>query len=378
LSLQANEPIGLLDRTPNSTVPQAAFTYEALLQRVIFGEGSLARAAEEETETRRPPMPANWVLSLPDLQDDDVERCGGKAASLGKLVRMGAAVPPGFCILAEALDETVAANNLAAPIAAIAANLNFEDFAAVEKSTGDIRDMIAGATIPAALSDAIAAHYRALVTADNRYVAVRSSVAVRGTAISSFPGMMDTYHFIVGEEDVIAKVRECWASLWSSRAAHLRHHKRIPHDKGIIAPIVQLMVNSDTAGVLFTANPVTKDRGEMIIEANWGLGESVVSGRSMNDYFVLDKASLATRQRKIAKKTLMVVMDDSRGSGRIELPVPSDRSTLPTLSDAQLVELGGLGKMIESHYGFSVDIEWAYQDLHLYILQARKIRDLGE
>ena len=240
------------------------------------------------------------------------------------------------------------------------------------------RGTILAATVTRSWAVATRSSSRALVTADNRYVAVRSSVAVRGTAISSFPGMMDTYHFIVGEEDVIAKVRECWASLWSSRAAHLRHHKRIPHDKGIIAPIVQLMVNSDTAGVLFTANPVTKDRGEMIIEANWGLGESVVSGRSMNDYFVLDKASLATRQRKIAKKTLMVVMDDSRGSGRIELPVPSDRSTLPTLSDAQLVELGGLGKMIESHYGFSVDIEWAYQDLHLYILQARKIRDLGE
>lgn len=321
-------------------------------------------------------MSANKVLSLRDLQDDDVERCGGKAASLGKLLRMGATVPPGFCILAKALDDTLAANNLHAPIAEIAAGLNFEDFAAVEKSTGDIREMIAGAAIPSSLSDAIGKRYRELVTPDNCYVAVRSSVAVRGTTISSFPGMMDTYHYVVGEDDVIAKVRECWASLWSSRAAYLRHHKGIPHDAGIIAPVVQLMVNPETAGVLFTANPVTKDQGEVIIEANWGLGESVVSGRSMNDCFILDKSSLAIRKKKIAPKTLMVVMDGGRGSGRIEVPVPSERSNLPTLSDVQLAELGAVGKTIESHYGFGVDIEWAYQGPQLFILQARRIREL--
>ncbi len=306
-------------------------------------------------------MAANKVLSLRDLQDHDVGRCGGKAASLGKLLRMGATVPPGFCILADALEETLASNDLHAPIAEIAASLDFEDFAAVEKSTGVIREMIANAAIPRSLSDAIGERYQQLVTPDNCYVAVRSSVAVRDTGISSFPGMMDTYHYVRGVDEVIAKVLQCWASLWSSRAAYLRHHKGISHDQGIIAPVVQLMVSPETAGVLFTANPVTKDRGEVIIESNWGLGKSVVSGRSMNDYFILDKSSLEVRKKKIANKTLMVVMDGGRGSGRIEVPVPSERSTLATLSDVQLAELGAVGKTVEDHYGFSVDIEWAYQ-----------------
>jgi pyruvate,water dikinase len=136
------------------------------------------------------------------------------------------------------------------------------------------------------------------------------------------------------------------------------------------------MVNSDTAGVLFTANPVTKDKTEVMVESNWGLGESVVSGKSMNDYFVLDKATLTVREKKIAHKTVMVVADDGRGSGRIELPVPVERATLTTLSDTQLLELADFARRIEAHFGFNVDVEWAYENGRLYILQARKIRDL--
>jgi pyruvate,water dikinase len=235
---------------------------------------------------------------------------------------------------------------------------------------------MASVGIPSLLSRDICDQYSALVTPNNRFVAVRSSVAVKDTAISSFPGMMDTYHYVLGEDQVLEKVRECWASLWSARAAYMRHHKRIPHQKAIIAPVVQLMVNSDTAGVLFTANPVTKDKTEVMIESNWGLGESVVSGKSMNDYFVLDKATLTVRDKKIAHKTVMVVADDGRGSGRIELPVPAERAMLTTLSDAQLLELAEFGRRIEAHYGFNVDVEWAYEGGRLFILQARKIRDM--
>ena len=96
----------------------------------------------------------------------------------------------------------------------------------------------------------------------------------------------------------------------------------------------------------------------------------------MNDYFMLDKATLTIRQKKIARKTLMIMADDGRGSGRAELPVPAERATVTTLSDAQLLELAEFGRRIEAHYGFNVDVEWAYEDGQLYILQARKIRDL--
>ena len=319
---------------------------------------------------------ATYTVSLQDIREDEVERCGGKATNLGKLARMGAEVPAGFCIAAEALSHVLDTEGLTGRIEQLARGLDFHDVANVERGCGEIRALIASARIPEQLSRDICARYIGLVTPNNRYVAVRSSVAVRDTLISSFPGMMDTYHYVLGEDQVLEKVRECWASLWSARAAYMRYNKRIAHQNAIIAPIVQLMVNSETAGVLFTANPVTKDKTEVLIEANWGLGESVVSGKSMNDYFVLDKATLAVRQRKIAHKTLMTVADGDRGSGRIELPVPPARAVQPTLSETQLQELAEYGRRIETNFGFSVDVEWAYDDGHLYILQARKIRDL--
>jgi phosphoenolpyruvate synthase/pyruvate phosphate dikinase len=316
------------------------------------------------------------ILALERIPDGAAEHWGGKATNLGKLIRLGANVPPGFCISAEALDCTVAAAQIKHEIEDAASTFNYDDFADVENKARHIRNLIEIAQMPSDLEQSIRTHYAALVSQANRFVAVRSSVAVRGTSIASFPGMMDTYHYVLGEAEVLDKVRECWASLWSSRAIHIRHHRKIPHAQAIIAPVVQLMVNADSAGVLFTANPITKDLRECIIEANWGIGESVVSGRSMTDSFILDKRTGKVKQRAIAAKTMMVVMDDDRGHGRKEVPVPSDRANLPTLSDAQLAELCAIGRLIEDHFAFPADIEWAYQGGKLYLLQARKIRNL--
>ena len=205
-----------------------------------------------------------------------------------------------------------------------------------------------------------------------RHVSVRSSVAVRGSPVSSFPGMMDTYHYVLGQEQVLERVRGCWASLWTARAAFTRHRRGIAHDRGLIAPLVQLMVDADTAGVLFTANPVTKSEAEIVIESNWGIGESVVSGRSRNDFYVVAKDGLAVRERQIASKTVMVTLDRGAGSGRKEQDVPSSLATSPTLSDDQLVELSQTGQRIEEHFGFPVDVEWAYAGGTLYVLQARR------
>lgn len=318
-----------------------------------------------------------YVLSLEDVGQADLPRCGGKAAGLGELIRLGVRVPGGFCIVGDALSHVVEANGLGQQIAGLAASLNFDDYGAVEQKTGAIRSLIASATIPDDLERELRERYRGLVTEAQKYVAVRSSVGVKQSSISSFPGMMDTYHYVLGESQVLEKIRECWASLWTARAAYARHRQQIAHENGVIAPVVQLMVDSEMAGVLFTANPITRSAGEIVIESNWGLGESVVSGKSMNDFFALDKATLAVKQRRIVEKTVMVTMDD-HGSGRTERPVPANRAKEASLSDAQLAELGAAGKRIEDHFRFSVDVEWAFQDKILYILQARKIRNLDK
>ena len=319
-----------------------------------------------------------YTLSLDEIDQHDVQRCGGKGANLGELTQIGARVPPGFCVIADALAYLFEANGLEGRIAEVASRLDFDDLNALETATGEIRRLIADATLPADLEAEIRDRYRALVSDANRYVAVRSSVAVKDSPISSFPGMMDTYHYVLGETELLEKIRECWASLWTARAAFARHRQGIPQDGGLIAPVIQLMVNADSAGVMFTAHPITNATDLIVIESNWGIGESVVSGRSMNDFYVLDKETLGVRERRIARKNVMVTMDLGRGSGRLEQAVPPERASEPTLSDDQLVELGRTGKVIEDHFGFNVDMEWAYQDGTLYVLQARRIRSVGK
>lgn len=318
-----------------------------------------------------------YTLALQDITKDLVEQCGGKGANLGELTHLGVRVPPGFCITADALPYLIDSNSLNGPIADIAARLDFEDLNALEADTAGMRTMIAAAQIPSDLEAEIRDGYRALVSDQNKYVAVRSSVAVKDSNISSFPGMMDTYHYVLGELDLLDRIRECWASLWTARAAFARHRQDISHDRGLIAPVIQLMVDADIAGVLFTANPITEATTEIVIESNWGIGESVVSGKSMNDFYVLDKDSLAVKERRVARKNVMVTMDHGRGSGRIEREVPLARATEPTLSEAQLDELGRTSKRIEDHFGFNVDVEWAYQGGTLYVLQARRVRTVA-
>jgi pyruvate,water dikinase len=320
---------------------------------------------------------SSYVRPLESVGKDDVQQCGGKGANLGELTQLGVRVPPGFCIVADALPYVLEVNSLTAPIAEAAARLTFDDSKALEAETARIRSLIASATIPADLEAAILDRYRGLVDERNRYVAVRSSVAVKDSPVSSFPGLMDTYHYVLGEDEVLARIRECWASLWTARAAFVRHRQGIAHDRGLIAPIVQVMVDADTAGVLFTANPVSSARDEIVVESNWGIGESVVSGTAVADYYLLDKETLRAKTARIPRKTVMVTIDDARGAGRSEREVPEELAEQATLSDAQLAELGAAGKEIARHFGFEVDMEWAYQDGTLYVLQARRIRNLA-
>jgi pyruvate,water dikinase len=321
---------------------------------------------------------SRFVQPIDLLDPDDIEKCGGKAASLGILTRLGMRVPPGFCILDDAFLHLLEANSLNDQIAAIIPELDFDDYENIDKNTGQIRSLIEESIIPGDLEKDIGDRYADLVDDVNRFVAVRSSVSVRNSDVSSFPGMMDTYHYVLGIEDVLLKVRECWASLWTTRAAFARHQQNVAQNSGVIAPVVQLMVKSEIAGVLFTANPINKYTGDIVIESNWGLGESVVSGKSMNDFYILDKDSLDIKQEQISPKTVMVTMDEAKGSDRIEISVPEELASVPTLSENHLKALGEAGKRIEEHFGFNVDVEWAFQEDTLYILQTRKIRGLEE
>ncbi|MFH1950223.1 MAG: PEP/pyruvate-binding domain-containing protein [Pseudomonadota bacterium] len=319
-----------------------------------------------------------FVKMFGEMTKRDIQEAGGKAANLGELEQNGFNVPPGFCVTSNALFHLIEHNSLQPKIDAVVSTLDYEDYEGMEEKTSEIRDLISNAQIPDDLYQEISQSIKDLYQTDEPFVAVRSSVSVKDSPISSFPGMMDTYHYLKGEEEIVKHIKMCWASLWTVRATINRFHKGIDHHLGLIAPIVQKMVHSEVAGVLFTANPITSVRDEMVIEANWGLGESVVSGKSMNDFFVITKSPLALKDKRISKKTLIISFDEEKGYGRREIEPEPDKMDAPTLTEKQALELGDMGLKIEEVFGFPQDIEWAYEKGALYILQTRNIRTLKE
>jgi len=198
-----------------------------------------------------------FIRRFEEINKDMSQECGGKASHLGELTSLKLNVPKGFCVVALAFNNHLKHNNLDELIEEIAHDIDYNNFQDLEQKTGKIRLLIERADIPPEIEKEIIENYRGLLEDEPEpFVAVRSSVAVRESSISSFPGMMDTYYYLRGGQTIAANVKRCWASVWSARAASTRKTKGVEHSKAIIAPIVQKMVNARTAGVMFTLNPV--------------------------------------------------------------------------------------------------------------------------
>jgi len=318
-----------------------------------------------------------FTKEFEEINKDMSQECGGKAAHLGELTSLGLNVPKGFCVVGEAYYHHLKNNNLEDRIAAIADSTNFEDFQDIEEKTSRIRSLIENAPMPREIEKEIIESYENLSQeASEPFVAIRSSVAVKDSTISSFPGMMDTYHYIRGTKDVVENVRNCWASAWSGRASFARYNKRIDHRRGVIAPTIQLMVNSESAGVAFTVNPVSGQKNEIVIESNWGLGEAVVSGKCLCDFYIVEKKQYTVKEKRIARKEQTFIQAEGGGSQWVQ--VEPEKVDQPTLTNAQVEEICKTACMIEDHYGYPQDVEWAYEKGDLYILQARRARVGGE
>lgn len=320
-----------------------------------------------------------YVKRIDKMTKEEFQETGGKAANLGEMTRNGFNVPGGFCVTGKLLDYLLESGDLMPKIMEIVGIMNYDDYGDIENKSADIRAMITEVPIPENLLGEIKEQINGLKspTGEDPFVAVRSSVAVKDSAISSFPGMMDTYHFIKGEEQIIEHIRKCWASLFTARAMYRRHQQNIPQDKGVIAPVVQKMVNADVAGVMFTANPITSARDEIVIEANWGLGESLVSGAAIVDYFVLTRGNPPQiKEKRVQNKNIMVTVDKEKGVSRKKYELTGSMITDCTLTDEQLIELAELGPQIEEIFQYPQDIEWAYEKGELFILQSRNIKGL--
>jgi len=314
------------------------------------------------------------------LRVTDIPLVGGKNASLGEMINASMPVPPGFAITAYSyerfLQETGLNEQIYKVIKEIITDVN--DPKQYDIASKKIRELIEKSSVPKDIETAIKSAYKELnkrLDLKDAFVAVRSSATAEDLPDASFAGQQETYLNVKGVDELIEKVLKCWSSLFTPRAIFYRNEKGFAHDKVFISVGVQKMVHSRAAGVMFTINPVTGNADEIVIEGNYGLGESVVSGAVNPDDFVVDKNSVKIKERRIAKKTIQYIRDPSTGK-TIHLDVPDDKQKVPCVNDEEIQKLAELAKLIEKHYGKPMDIEWAIdQDLpfprSIFVVQAR-------
>ncbi len=313
-----------------------------------------------------------FILNL-DSSQATLDRVGGKGASLARMAAAGLPVPPGFHITTGAYRRYVEENNLGDRILSAAAQPQANDLAALERASEQIQSLIAQGTIPGDVAELIRQWYGGLGA--DAEVAVRSSATAEDLPGMSFAGQLESYLNVRGGDEVIDAVKRCWASLWTGRAIGYRQRQGIRPEDVNMAVVVQQLVAAEVAGVVFTANPVTGARDELMINAAWGLGEAIVSGRVTPDTIVINKRTGAIASQEIASKEVMTVRSDE---GTREEPVPADKRQRAALEPAQAAELARLGMKIEQLYGQAMDIEWAMCDGRIFIVQARPVTALPE
>jgi rifampicin phosphotransferase len=322
--------------------------------------------------------PLPLVAPLDRFDHTDLELAGGKGANLGELTRAGFDIPPGFVITTAAYDLLLKNNGLQARIADMLASLDSEDPASVTQVSQRIRQSIQTATIPAQVSKEIINAYRRL---GHEAVAVRSSATTEDLPAAAFAGQQETLLNVSGDQAVLDAVRTCWASLWSERAIAYRAHQKVDQATVKLAAVVQQMVPAQAAGVMFTANPVSGARGELVIDANPGLGEAVVGGMVTPDHFVVSKRSRRVIGQSIGRRE--VIIRAKAGGGTEQISPGEGQNTMPAVPPPAIERLTQLGIKIERHYGTPQDIEWAWVSNganagKILILQARPITALPE
>jgi rifampicin phosphotransferase len=311
------------------------------------------------------------IIALGDTSAT-LEQVGGKGASLAHLAAAGLPVPSGFHVTTAAYRRFVAENGLQEQILAAVSAVAADDPATLDAASGHIARLFAERAMPEDVADAIRQAYAALGGGDLP-VAVRSSATAEDLPELSFAGQQETYLNIRGDALVLAAVKRCWASLWTARAIGYRARHGIAPTDVSLAVVVQELVPADAAGILFTANPLTGARDQLLIDAAWGLGEAIVGGQVTPDTVVVDKASGTILEQQISAKDVMTVRTRE---GTHEEAVPADRRTAAVLSPVQGAELARIGVRIEELYGQPMDIEWALHEGHFSIVQARPITTL--
>ncbi len=313
------------------------------------------------------------ILPL-DSKQATLSTSGGKGANLARLVQAGFPIPDGFLLTTAAYHAFVAANDLSAIIEAQVGDLLDNDLDALHGASAIIRASFAAGVIPEETAALLQATYAKLGNSDSRgcAVAVRSSATAEDLPDLSFAGQQDTFLNVVGQEALLTAVKKCWSSLWTARAIGYRQRNKIAQDGIALAVIIQMMVPSETSGVLFTANPLNGKRTEMVIDATFGLGEALVSGQIEPDQYLVQAADGRILKKTLGSKAL--VIREQAGGGTIsESADAGDQQALP---DPAITELAAFGREIETLFHSPQDIEWAWAHGKMWLLQSRPITSL--
>lgn len=311
-----------------------------------------------------------FVKPFNEIRKSDISVAGGKGASLGEMINTGIPVPDGFVVLSEAFTYFIDTTSLSSKIGYIFGRINPKRSRSIEAASKKIMSAILNENIPLEIADSIMSSFFKLKTG---YVAVRSSATAEDSSVAAWAGQLESY-LNTTKDTLLDNIKRCWASLFTPRAIFYRFENNMQKENISVAVVVQKMVDSEKSGIAFTVHPVTKDKNQMVIEAGFGLGESVVGGLITPDSYVLKKNSFSIVDVTVSKQDKMIVRS-AKGSTKTR-SVPSEIRNLQKLDKGEIMSLAKICKRIESHYGYPCDIEWAIEKGKIYILQSRPITTL--
>jgi len=302
---------------------------------------------------------------------------GGKNASLGELIRADIPVPPGFSVTTETYLEFLSAGGMKERIEEILTRIDHHDVASLENASKAIQQLMTEASLSKGIEEEISFNYQTLAQVCDVHdlpVAVRSSATAEDLPGASFAGQQDTFLWVQGSHEVLKKIKLCMASLFTPRAISYRMKMGFPHEKVLISVGVQKIVDARAAGVMFTLNPTNGDPSKVVIEGNWGLGETVVSGICNPDKYVVDKVTKEI-DRRVSAKECECIYDPVRG-GVMHVDTPPERREIPCIEDEEILELARYARRVEEYYGCPQDIEWAIDKhkpfpLNIFMVQSR-------
>ena len=317
------------------------------------------------------------ILWFSELTKKNLAEAGGKGANLGEMYHNGFPIPNGFVVSSEAYFKHLDNNNLQEQIQSILSKLDVNNHERLVMASEKIKKLIVEGAMPSEIHEDIISAYRKLNELSGRqnYVAVRSSATAEDLPNASFAGQQSTYLNIYGADEVILAVKNCWASLFEPRAIFYRVENNFEHMKVGLAAVVQMMVQSEKAGVAFTVDPLSQNTNIITIEAAYGLGEVVVSGQITPDTYRIEKKDLIVVDKSIVKQPWMLIKLDGKNR---KAEIKEEAQGRQKLSDSEIKELAKMCKKIEEHYGYPQDIEYSFEKDNLYIVQSRPITTLKD